>query len=390
MKNYRILAKKGEGTFSEVMRALNLVTKKQFAIKCMKKEFVSINQVNKLFEVQALRKLSGHPHIVQLHDVLFENHRLALVFELMDMNLYEAIKDRRSFLSEAKVTKWMYELFEAIDFIHSNQVFHRDVKPENLLIVDDVLKLADLGSCSPLNARLPFTEYIATRWYRAPECLITSGYYSSKMDIWAAGCVFFELMTLRPLFPGKTELDQIQKIHGVLGSPSDELFAHFQRYRGTHLHAIKFMPVKGTGISIDLSHCSRELVSIVEHLLTYDPVKRPSAHQVLGSSFFSKYRINSQQVRDVKIASPASTSAPLSSRIHPKVPLLALDKRAVLPHANPYWKTPRRGKVSGVVETSVNSARFRHLTHSHLRAPPDRLDAFVMASARNLSLHNRM
>ena len=104
-------------------------------------------------------------------------------------------------------------------------IFHRDIKPENILLKDDnIIKLADLGSCKGIYSKPPFTEYISTRWYRAPECLLTDGYYNYKMDIWGVGCVFFEILSLFPLFPGDDEIDQVSKIHNILGSPPIELF----------------------------------------------------------------------------------------------------------------------------------------------------------------------
>ena len=289
MQNYRILSKKGEGTFSEVMRAVNLKSQKQYAIKCMKRRLSSIDEVNRLFEIQALRKLAGHPHIVQLYEVLFEDRRLAIVFELMDMNLYEAIKDRKQYLPESRVRKWMYQLFVALEYMHSNFLFHRDVKPENLLVVGEVLKLADLGSCCPSNSNQPFTEYISTRWYRAPECLLTSGYYSSKMDIWAIGCVFYELMTLNPLFPGKNELDQIERIHSILGTPNESIISQFRTLSSEHLQDISFAPCKGSGIVKNLLHCSADIVAFIQDLLVYDPNQRMTAKIGLDSDFFAKF-----------------------------------------------------------------------------------------------------
>lgn len=91
---------------------------------------------------------------------------------------------------------------------------------ENILIKDDQVKLADFGSCRGVYSQPPFTEYISTRWYRPPECLLTDGYYNHKMDYWGVGCVFFEILSLFPLFPGNNELDQVHKIHNILGTPS--------------------------------------------------------------------------------------------------------------------------------------------------------------------------
>lgn len=83
-----------------------------------------------------------------------------------------------------------------------------------------MIKLADFGSVRSITSRPPFTEYISTRWYRSPECLLTVGQYGPKMDVWATGCVFYEMLTMKALFPGDNEIDQLAKIHEVLGSPS--------------------------------------------------------------------------------------------------------------------------------------------------------------------------
>lgn len=125
-----------------------------------------------------------------------------------------------------------------MEHMHRNGIFHRDIKPytlplnvysENILLMADVVKLADLGSCRGIYSKPPLTEYISTRWYRAPECLMTDGYYGYKMDIWGAGCVFFEMLALFPLFPGNNELDQINKIHNIMGTPSPEILESFQK-----------------------------------------------------------------------------------------------------------------------------------------------------------------
>jgi len=101
----------------------------------------------------------------------------------------------------------MYQLLKSIEHMHRNGIFHRDIKPENILLSGEMVKLADLGSCRGLYHSHPLTEYISTRWYRAPECLLTDGYYSYKMDIWGVGCVMYEILSLCPLFPGEDELD---------------------------------------------------------------------------------------------------------------------------------------------------------------------------------------
>ncbi|XP_070449413.1 MAPK/MAK/MRK overlapping kinase isoform X6 [Equus przewalskii] len=278
MKNYKAVGKIGEGTFSEVMKVQSLRDGNYYACKQMKQHFESIEQVNNLREIQALKRLNPHPNILMLHEVVFDRKSgsLALICELMDMNIYELIRGhterdvlwkafrsrscscnektlmlkmlvkssekivsmkwesgqehwRRHPLSEKKIMRYMYQLCTSLDHMHRNGIFHRDVKPENILIKQDVLKLGDFGSCRSVYSKQPYTEYISTRWYRAPECLLTDGFYTYKMDLWSAGCVFYEITSLQPLFPGANELDQISKIHEVIGTPAEKTLTKFKQ-----------------------------------------------------------------------------------------------------------------------------------------------------------------
>jgi renal tumor antigen len=291
MHKYRLISKKGEGTFSEVLKAQSIKSGKHVAIKCMKNHFDSVDQVNNLREIQALRRLAGHPNIIKLHEVLYDEPtgRMALVFELMDMNLYEAVKGRRHYLPEDKVKRYMYELLKALDHMHRNGIFHRDVKPENVLLMDDEIKLADLGSCRGIYSRQPYTEYISTRWYRAPECLLTDGYYNFKMDLFAVGCVWFEVVALFPLFPGQNEMDQIQKIHNILGTPPPELLARKFKQNASHMD-FNFPEKKGTGIERLVPHAAPELVELMKKLIRYDPDERILSRQALKDPYFRDLR----------------------------------------------------------------------------------------------------
>lgn len=333
MHKYRLISKKGEGTFSEVLKAQSIKTGRHVAIKCMKNTFDSIDQVNNLREIQALRRLGGHPNVIKLTEVLYDEPtgRLALVFELMDMNMYEAIRGRRHYLPEAKVQHVVYELIRALDHMHRHGIFHRDVKPENLLLsseLTDVVKLADLGSCRGIYSRQPYTEYISTRWYRAPECLLTDGYYNFKMDIFAAGCVWFEIMALFPLFPGANELDQIQKIHNVLGTPSPDLLTRKFKRNASHMD-FNFPEKRGTGIERLIPHASAEVTDLMKKLLEYDPDDRIVARQALKDPYFRELRDaerqrgkneyeqegSSRQTADVRPPNPTNDNQSSSSSV---------------------------------------------------------------------------
>ena len=203
----------------------------------------------------------------------------------MDMNLYEAIKDRKKYLPEKKAKSWIFQILKALEFMHRNGIFHRDIKPENILLRNNQVKLADLGSCKGMYSKPPFTAYISTRWYRSPECLLTDGYYNYKMDIWGLGCVFFEILTLIPLFPGDDEIDEVNKINYILGSPSDDLFEKFVK-NSAHRNEFNFDHQKGIGLHRYLTHVSPSIVDLINKMLIYDPDKRPTAKQCLNHECF--------------------------------------------------------------------------------------------------------
>lgn len=139
----------------------------------------------------------------------------------MERNVYELLREEQK-LGEVRIRNVLYQIFQALAYMHRRGYFHRDLKPENFLEMNGTVKLADFGLVREIRAKPPFTEYVSTRWYRSPEVLLRSRNYNSPMDMFAMGAIMAELYTGIPLFPGVNERDQIQKIFAVLGCPGKE------------------------------------------------------------------------------------------------------------------------------------------------------------------------
>jgi serine/threonine protein kinase len=169
-----------------------------------------------------MRELGAHPDIVSLHDCVYDPSigRLSMVIDLMECNLLEFIRSRSGPFPPGEALVLIRHLLSALQHLHSKGFAHRDVKPENCFVTRATLelKLGDFGSMRNLrNCAGPLSEYVATRWYRPPEILLTSGFYGVEMDNWAVGCVLAELLLGRPLFPGSNSIDQLNRIHRILG-----------------------------------------------------------------------------------------------------------------------------------------------------------------------------
>ncbi|KAK6158521.1 hypothetical protein DH2020_005835 [Rehmannia glutinosa] len=190
----------------------------------------------------------------------------------------------RKLFSEAEVRNWCFQVFQGLAYIHQRGYFHRDLKPENLLVSKDTIKIADFGLAREINSQPPFTEYVSTRWYRAPEVLLQSPTYGPPVDMWAMGAIMAELFTLRPLFPGSSEADEIYKICCVIGSPTKSEWTE-----GLELASAinyQFPQVAGVHLSVLLPGVSEDAISLIKSLCSWNPRKRPTAMEALQHPFF--------------------------------------------------------------------------------------------------------
>lgn len=255
------------------------------AIKRMKRKFYSWEECINLREVKSLKKLN-HANVVKLKEVIRENDHLYFVFEYMKENLYQLMKDRENkMFTENEIRNIMFQVLSGLAFVHKHGFFHRDMKPENLLCMGpELVKIADFGLAREIRSRPPYTDYVSTRWYRAPEVLLRSPVYSSPIDIWAVGCIMAELYTLRPLFPGNSEVDEIFKICQVLGTVRKSDWP--EGYQLAATMNFRFPQCVPTPLKTLIPNATNEALDLMRDLLQWDPKKRPSAVKALRYPYF--------------------------------------------------------------------------------------------------------
>uniref|UniRef100_A0A8C6YXK4 non-specific serine/threonine protein kinase n=1 Tax=Nothoprocta perdicaria TaxID=30464 RepID=A0A8C6YXK4_NOTPE len=284
MNRYTTIRQLGDGTYGSVLLGRSIESGELIAIKKMKRKFYSWEECMNLREVKSLKKLN-HANVVKLKEVIRENDHLYFVFEYMKENLYQLMKERNKLFPESTVRNIMYQILQGLAFIHKHGFFHRDLKPENLLCMGpELVKIADFGLAREIRSRPPYTDYVSTRWYRAPEVLLRSTSYSSPIDIWAVGCIMAEVYTLRPLFPGASEIDTIFKICQVLGTPKKNDWP--EGYQLASSMSFRWPQCVPNNLKTLIPNASSEAVQLMRDMLQWDPKKRPTASQALRYPYF--------------------------------------------------------------------------------------------------------
>ena len=216
---------------------------------------------------------------------------LNLVFEFMETDLLELMKSREpKKLSEEEIRDIMYQTLLGLSFMHKYGFFHRDMKPENLLLVGKKIKIADFGLAREIRSLPPYTEYVSTRYYRAPECILQFTNYNSPIDIWGLGCIMAEMyLHPQPLFFGANEKEVLFRICSILGSPNYDVWS--DGIQQSNLIGIKFPNNDAVNLSKVIPNASNEAIDLIKQMLQWDPNKRPTAAKLLNHPFFSNHTI---------------------------------------------------------------------------------------------------
>ncbi|KAJ3319568.1 Cyclin-dependent kinase-like 3 [Boothiomyces sp. JEL0866] len=295
MEFYEKLGPIGEGTYGMVMKCRHKDSGQIVAIKKFKESEDDL-QIRKtaLREVRMLKQLKNE-NIVNLIEVFRRKGKLYLVFEHVDHTILEDLDHHPNGLSDDRETdmvrKCMWQLLKAMDFLHSHNVIHRDIKPENILVsANGVVKLCDFGFARTLaGPGAKYTDYVATRWYRAPELLVGDTEYGKAVDIWATGCIFAELLTGQPLFPGDTDIDQLYRIMKCLGQLTQrhtEIFLRNPLFVGVRIPEIG----KITPLSSKLPNISILAMGWLQKTLIYDPDDRATTTDLMSHPYFQDDR----------------------------------------------------------------------------------------------------
>ena len=296
-----MITRLGGGSFADVYKALEKSTGELVAIKVLKRKYKKYEDCHELLEVRSLQKLHnqstfnkpGEENIINLKQVIFikKTGTLNLIFEYMETDLLELMKScEPKKLKEDQIRDIMHQTLLGLSFMHKYGFFHRDMKPENLLLTRNKLKIADFGLAREIRSVPPYTEYVSTRYYRAPECILKSTNYSSPIDIWGLGCIMAEMyLHPQPLFCGSNEKEVLFRICSVLGTPTHDTWN--DGIRQANKVGIKFPTCPGTELEKIIVEASSEAIDLMKQMLQWDPNKRATAKNLLNHPFFTNHII---------------------------------------------------------------------------------------------------
>ncbi|XP_009799687.1 mitogen-activated protein kinase 9 isoform X1 [Nicotiana tabacum] len=285
----------GKGSYGVVGSAVDTHTGERVAIKKINDVFDHVSDATRILREIKLLRLLRHPDIVEIKHIMLPPSRrefkdIYVVFELMESDLHQVIKANNDLTAE-HYQFFLYQLMRGLKYIHTANIFHRDLKPKNILAnADCKLKICDFGlarvSFNDVPSAIFWTDYVATRWYRAPElCGSFFSKYTPAIDIWSIGCIFAELLSGKPLFPGKNVVHQLDLITDLLGTPPPETVAKIRNEKARrYLSSMrKKQPVP---FEKKFPNADPLALRLLERLIAFDPKDRPSAEEALSDPYF--------------------------------------------------------------------------------------------------------
>jgi len=291
-KRWKLIREMGSGAYGVVISAGDEITGETVAIKLVSRVFDKIQLAKRaLREITLLRHFTGHANITGLIDAKMispESNEIYIFMEPMEADLHQIIKSGQTLTSE-HVQYFVYQILRGMKFVHSADVIHRDLKPGNLLVnADCELKICDFGLSRGFENASHLTEYVATRWYRAPEIMLGFREYDTAIDVWSIGCILAELLSSQPLFKGKDYVDQLKKILDVLGSPEETVLQKIASEKARTY--VRSLPIsKKKPFTKILPTADVQAIELLSHMLTFDPDQRFTVSEALEHPWLSGY-----------------------------------------------------------------------------------------------------
>lgn len=294
---YKRLNTIDEGTYGVVHRAKDIETGEVVALKKIKMEnckggfpITSLREINILLAID-------HPNIVKLKEIVIGKglENIYMVMEYLDHDVKMLLGQMKQPFRHSEVKSLMRQLLSAVNAMHKGWILHRDLKTSNLLYSNDgILKVCDFGLARKYGSPIgKYTRLVVTLWYRAPELLLGTTTYTQAVDMWSVGCIFAEFLTTKALLPGKGEMDQLEKIFTLLGSPNAEEWPeyenlpHTKNFRWTKNKKSKLrqkFPKQNFGGGFYLDDIGFDLLS---RMLCFNPNKRITAEEALNHEWFN-------------------------------------------------------------------------------------------------------
>lgn len=292
---YKIEEVIGKGSYGVVCSAFDTHAGEKVAIKKINDIFEHVSDATRILREIKLLRILRHPDIVEIKHILLPPSRrefkdIYVVFELMESDLHQVIKANDD-LTREHYQFFLYQLLRGLKYIHTANVFHRDLKPKNILAnADCKLKICDFGLARVAFNDTPtaifWTDYVATRWYRAPElCGSFFSKYTPAIDIWSIGCIFAELLTGKPLFPGKNVVHQLDLMTDLLGTPSAEVIARVRNEKARR-YLSSMRRKKPIPFSQKFPNADPLALHLLERMLSFEPKDRPTAEEALADPYF--------------------------------------------------------------------------------------------------------